>query len=352
MAAKKTSFFKKVILSILFLLVAGLSIAIYLGYKMIYQPNINLGKKSIEYFYIRTGNTFEDVLNNLSDKQVIINRTSFQRVAELKKYKNKVKPGRYRIKGNMSNNELVNMLRAGIQEPIQLSFNNIRTKEQLVSRVGKRLEADSIQLLDILNSTEFASKNNLKPESILTLFIPNTYEMYWNTSAEEFIARMVKEYNNFWTDKRKMKAKELGLSPIQVAILASIVQAEQNRFDDEKPVIAGLYLNRLKIGMPLQSDPTLIYALGNFSINRVLNADKEVNSPYNTYKYEGLPPGPINLPEISSLDAVLNRQKNNYIYMCAKEDFSGRHNFAVTIGQHSIFAKRFRNALDKHNIKR
>ncbi|MBI2271021.1 MAG: endolytic transglycosylase MltG [Bacteroidetes bacterium] len=352
MSGRKISFFKKVIISFLFLVIAGGGIVVYWGYKLVYQPNVKLDGKSVEYFYIPTGSTFDDVINSLTDKRVIVNRASFQRLAELKKYKNKVKPGRYRIRNNMNNNELVNMLRAGIQEPVMLAFNNIRTKEQLASRVGKKLEADSLQLLKILNSSEFAAKCGLKKETILTLFIPNTYEMYWNTSADEFIERMVSEYDNFWNEKRKAKAKEIGLSRTEVATLASIVQAEQNRFNDEKPVIAGLYLNRLKIGMPLQSDPTLIYALGNFNINRVLNGDKGIDSPYNTYRNIGLPPGPINLPEISSLDAVLNYRKNNYLYMCAKEDFSGRHNFAVTMEQHAVFARRFREALDKHNIKR
>jgi UPF0755 protein len=352
MAAKKSSFFKKVIISFLLLLFVGGGVATYWAYKLVYQPNVRLKGKSVEYFYISTGSTFNDVINKLSEQQVIVNRASFERLAELKNYKTKVRPGRYRIRDKMNNNELVNMLRAGIQEPVQITFNNIRTKEQLASRVGKKLEADSVQILDMLNNKEFASKYGLNKQTILTLFIPNTYEMYWNTSADEFMERMAKEYNNFWSDKRKAKAKEINLSQTDVSILASIVQAEQNRFNDEKPVIAGLYINRLKKDMPLQSDPTLIYALGNFNINRVLNADKEINSPYNTYKYNGLPPGPINLPEISSLEAVLNYRKSNYIYMCAKEDFSGRHNFSQTIEQHSICARRFRNALDKHNIKR
>lgn len=350
--AKKTSFFKKVIISFLLLLFIGGGLATYWAYKLVYQSNVKLNGKSVEYFYIPTGSTFDDVINKLSEQQVIVNRASFERLAELKNYKTKVRPGRYRIRDKMSNNELVNMLRAGIQEPVQITFNNIRTKEQLASRVGKKLEADSSEILDMLNNKDFTAKYGLNKETILTLFIPNTYEMYWSTSANEFMERMDKEYNNFWNDKRKARAKEMKLSQTQVAILASIVQAEQNRFNDEKPEIAGLYLNRLRMGMPLQSDPTLIYALGNFSINRVLNGDKEIDSPYNTYKYSGLPPGPINLPEISSLDAVLNYRKNNYIYMCAKEDFSGRHNFSQTIEQHSICARRFRAALDKHNIKR
>jgi len=352
MAGKKTSFLKKVIISIFLLILIGGGIGGYWAYLLVFQPNVKLEGKNAEYFYIHTNATFADVLKDLSEQHIIVNQASFERLAELKKYKMKVHPGRYRLHDRMSNNELINMLRAGIQEPVQITFNNIRTKEQLASRVGKRLEADSFQFLDLLNNKDFTIKYGFTKANILSIFIPNTYEMYWNTSSEEFMNRMAKEYKSFWNDKRKTQAKEINLSQSEVSVLASIVQAEQSRFNDEKAVIAGLYINRLKKGMALQSDPTLIYALGDFTINRVLNGDKDIDSPYNTYKYAGLPPGPICLPEISSLDAVLNYRKSNYIYMCAKEDFSGRHNFAETIEQHAIYAKRYREALDKHNIRR
>jgi UPF0755 protein len=184
----------------------------------------------------------------------------------------------------------------------------------------------------------------------LSIFIPNTYQFYWNTSAEQFMERMAKEYKAFWTDERKAKAKKIGLSQTEVAVLASIVQAEQSRHHDEKPVIAGLYINRLKKGMRLESDPTLVYAHGDFSIKRVLNVHKEIDSPYNTYRNSGLPPGPINLPEISSLDAVLNYKSHEYIFMCAKEDFSGYHNFSKTYQQHCIYANKYREALNKRKI--
>ncbi len=343
---------KKILLSFLFLFLLGTVLTGIWGYRLVYQPNISLTNSGSDYLYIATGSTFDDVLQNLAVKYFILNTETFRRLSELKGYSTKVKPGRYRIRDRMSNNQLINLLRAGLQEPVQISFNNIRSKGQLASRIGRKLEADSTQLLSLLNSAEFAGKYGFNSENILTLFVPNTYEIYWNTSSGEFIERMAKEYKNFWTAKRKLLAREIPLTQTEVSVLASIVQAEQNRFDDEKPVIAGLYLNRLKSGMPLQSDPTLIYSIGDFSITRVLNSDKNIDSPYNTYRHSGLPPGPICLPEISSIDAVLNYQKSNYLYMCAMEDFSGRHHFSETIQQHAIYAKRYREALDKHNIKR
>ncbi len=352
MAGKKTSYLKKVVQSLLFIFLIGGVTATYWGYHLVYQPNVSLQGKNADYFYIHTGSTFTEVVNNLSEQRFLINQASFERLSELKGYRTRIKPGRYRIKDRMNNNQLINMLRGGLQEPVQITFNSIRTKEQLASRIGKKLEADSLQIMEILNKDDFIAKYGFTKENSLTLFIPNTYEMYWNTSAGEFMERMIREYKNFWTDNRKAKARKLNLTQPEVSILASVVQAEQSRFDDEKPVIAGLYINRLKSGMPLQSDPTLIYALGDFTINRVLSGDKTIDSPYNTYKHSGLPPGPICLPEISSLEAVLNYRKNNYLYMCAKEDFSCRHNFSETMEQHSLNAKRYREALDKHNIKR
>jgi UPF0755 protein len=349
---KKKSFFKRFLLFVFFFFLVGVTVTIYWGYELVYKPNVSIDGHNKAYFYIRTGSSFNDVINHLSEQNIIINRYSFERLSAIKGYKNRVKAGRYLIKERMNNNQLINMFRAGLQEPVQITFNMIRTKQQLVSRIGKRLEADSIELMNLLNNIDFVSKYGFNRKNILSLFIPNTYEMYWNTSAVDFMERMIREYKGFWNTKRRARARELNLSPAEVSVLASIVQAEQSRFDDEKPVIAGLYFNRLKSGMPLQSDPTLIYALGDFTISRVLNGDKKIDSPYNTYKNKGLPPGPICLPEISSIDAVLNYQKNDYFYMCAKEDFSGRHNFSETMAEHSLCAKRYREALDQHNIKR
>jgi len=345
--------YKKIILITLAVLLVGGGTGGYFIYGWIYKSNVFLdGKKSVVIF-IPTGSVYEDVLEILGEQQIIKDMKSFEWVAKEKKYTENVKPGRYRILANMSNSELINMLRSGNQEPVSFTFNSIRTKEQLAGRVGAKLEADSVELLDMLNNEEILqTKFGLNKKTILTIFIPNTYEFYWNTSAQEFMERMAKEYKKFWTDERKKKAKYAGLTQSEVSILASIVQKEQSIFKDEKYIIAGLYINRLKKNMPLQSDPTLIYAIGDFSIQRLYDKDKEIDSPYNTYKNIGLPPGPICIPEISSLDAVLNYDKNDYIYMCAKEDFSGRHNFSKTYEQHSVYAKKYQKALDKRKINR
>jgi len=326
--------------------------AAYMAYRFVYKPNVNLGEKKSQVIYIPTGSTFIDVLGILTEKNILVSTASFEWLAEKKKYKENIKPGKYRVLSRMGNNELLNLLRAGIQEPVKIFFEGVRTKDQLVTRVCIRLEADSNELLDKLNDNEYLSKYGLNENTALTLFIPNTYEFFWNTSVDQFMDKMATEYKKFWTDARKAKAKQIGLSQSEVTILASIVQAEQSRFDDEKPTIAGLYINRLNKEMPLQSDPTLIYALGDFTVNRVLNVDKKIDSPYNTYMNKGLPPGVICLPEPSSIDAVLNYNKNDYIYMCAKDDFSGKHYFAKSYDQHCIYAAKYREALNKRNINR
>ncbi|MBA3901118.1 MAG: endolytic transglycosylase MltG, partial [Bacteroidetes bacterium] len=323
----------------------------YDKYKAIYLPNVFLKAKKSDYLFIPTGSTLEDVANILSEEGFIINKVTFEWVAEQKNYKKHVYPGRYKINNLMSNNKLVDLLRSGEQEPLRITFNNLRTKEQLASRISNNLEADSASLMKLLSDKDFlGNKYGMNPTSILTMFIPNTYEFYWNISSEQFLERMALEYKAYWNDERKAKAKKIGLSQTEVSVLASIVQAEQSRHHDEKPIIAGLYINRIKKGMLLQSDPTLVYAHGDFTINRVLNVHKEIDSPYNTYKYSGLPPGPINLPEISSLNAVLDYQKHDFIFMCAKDDFSGYHYFAKNYDQHLTYARKYQAALNKRNI--
>ncbi|HAZ24348.1 MAG TPA: endolytic transglycosylase MltG, partial [Algoriphagus sp.] len=200
-----------------------------------------------------------------------------------------------------------------------------------------------------LQDSVYIRKFDFNEETIMSMFIPNTYEVWWNTSPEALFDRMYKEYNDFWTDERKKKAAELGLNPKEVSTLASIVQAESQK-KDERAKIAGVYLNRLKLNMPLQADPTLVFALGDFSLKRILNIHKETESPYNTYKYAGLPPGPINLPDINSLDAVLNYEDHDYLYFCAKEDFSGYHAFAKTLSEHNANARRYQAALNAAKI--
>jgi UPF0755 protein len=313
------------------------------------KPNVHTLNNDPAFLYIPTGSTMDDLKALLIDKKLIDDTASFNMIANLKKF-DTPKPGRYRIKNGMSNRELVNLLRSGNQEPIQFTFNNIRTKEQLAGRVGAKLEADSTSFLFLLNDAGFLNKYGLTSQTVLTLFIPNTYEMNWNTNEEAFFERMAKEYKTFWTEERKQKAANLNLSQSEVTILASIVEAEQTQYADERPTIAGLYLNRMRQGIALQSDPTVIYAVGDFSIKRVLNRHLEYESPYNTYKHTGLPPGPIRIPESASVDAVLNYTKSDYIYMCA-EYGTGHHNFTSSYDQHLKNARMYQAALDKAKIK-
>ncbi len=332
---------------LVFLIIAAVGIIFgYSVYREIFKANII----SEHFLLIPTNSSYEDVLDSLTASEVVSDIGSFKKTASLKKFKDIIHPGRYKLEKGMTNNQLVNMLRSGRQTPVKLTFNNIRTVNDLASKISKVIEADSLFIVELLNDEEFISEYGFDPKTIISMFIPNTYEFYWNTDAKKFIHKMKGEYDKFWSENRVKKAESIGLSQKEISILASIVQAEQRAHNDEKSKVAGLYINRLNRNMLLQSDPTLIFASGDFSKKRVLNKDKEIESPYNTYKYAGLPPGPINLPEISSLDAVLNYEKHNYIFMCAKEDFSGYHNFSTNARQHGIYARHYQQALNKKKI--
>jgi len=342
---------KKIIISIFLIVVFVGAYIAYDMYQQVYQPNVTLKNATDKYFYVYSDYGFDDVVHDLYEKGYIINRESFEFVSEKKSgFKNNINSGRYLLKEGMNNNQLVDLFRSGETVPVKVTFNNVRTKEDLAGKISKNLECDSLKVLSLINDKEFVGKYGFNTTTILTLFLPNTYQFNWATTAEEAITRMATEYKNFWTAERKAKAKKLNLTQSEVAILASIVQAEQTVHADERPKVAGLYINRLRIGMLLQSDPTLVYGLGDFTIRRVLNKHKDVNSRYNTYKYKGLPPGPINLPNIKSLDAVLNYESHNYIFMCAKEDFSGYHNFAKNYNQHLIFARKYQRELTRRKI--
>lgn len=322
----------------------------YLAYKTIYQPNVNLGDKKSQFIYIPTGSKFEDVVRILNENNILKSTSSFEWLSEKKKYKDAVKPGKYRVLATMNNNALINLLRAGIQEPVEINFNGLHNVEQLISRVGRRIEADSIALLKAVQDNNYLNKYGFNSNNLQAVFIPNTYQFFWNTSVDDFFDRMAKEYKTFWTEERRKKTKQIGFSQTEVAVLASIVQGEQCCDNEEKKIIAGLYINRLKQEMPLQSDPTVIYAIGNFNIQRVSTEQTRFQSPYNTYVNKGLPPGPIGFAQASSIDAVLNYSKNDYIYMCAKEDLSGKHYFSKTYEQHQIYRKKYRDALNARNI--
>ena len=350
---KKKSGFRKFLISFLVLVLLGGGGMVYELYSRVYIPNIIFTEDTKEkYIYIPTSSDFTKVVEVLSENGLLINSNSFEWLAKQKKYTNNIKPGRYKIDRALNNNELVNLLRSGKQTPIKVTFNNLRTKEQLAGRIANQIEADSFSILSYITDTIFQQKLGLNNNNIACLFIPNTYEFYWNTSAEQFVNRMLKEYKSFWDTTRKAKADKIKLNYYEVATLASIVEKEQNIKRDERPEIAGLYLNRIKKKMKLESDPTLIFALGDFSIKRVLNKDKKVDSPFNTYKHRGLPPGPICIPSINAIDAVLNASNHKYIFMCAKEDFSGYHNFAKTYAKHLLNARKYQKALNKRKIMR
>ncbi|HWV71919.1 MAG TPA: endolytic transglycosylase MltG [Pseudosphingobacterium sp.] len=345
---KKNSPVKKIILAFILLLVAAGAILAYTYYKRYFAPNVT---DSEDYLYVKTGAQFEDLMLELGEKNMLRDTASFRWAAVNMEYPSRIKPGKYKLNKSMNNRTLINMLGGGFQEPVKLRFQNIRLKEQFAGFLATQIEPDSTSLINLMNSDTLAANYGFNTDNFFTMFIPNTYELYWNISTDDFFTRMHDEYGKFWTAERKEKAQALNLSPIQVSILASIVKGEALHVD-EMPKIAGLYINRLQKGILLQADPTVIFATNDFTIRRVLNKHLLTNSPYNTYIYKGLPPGPIMMPSIASIDAVLNYQKHHYIYMCAKEDFSGYHNFSSNVAEHLVNARKFQQALNERNIKK
>ncbi|UTW64702.1 endolytic transglycosylase MltG [bacterium SCSIO 12741] len=318
-------------------------------YHDIYGPNVKWKKEEPLYLYIPTGSDFNQLVQIIEEEGWLKNTSSFKWVAGLKEYDQKVKPGRYLLEHGMSNNELVNSLRLGSQAAVKVTFNNARTMSQLAGKLTRHLEVDSASLDAILGQDSTAHRYGFQPEQFPAMFIPNTYQIYWTTTPEELLDRMAREFKTFWTPERKKLAAGLGLSQSEVATLASIVE-EETQMRDERSRVAGVYLNRLNRGMLLQADPTLKFAAGDFTIKRVLNKHKAIDSPYNTYKYTGLPPGPIRIPDQHSIDAVLNAEKHGYLYFCAKSDFSGYHDFAKTYNEHLKNARRYHSALNKRGI--
>ncbi|MFZ4740707.1 MAG: endolytic transglycosylase MltG [Bacteroidales bacterium] len=318
----------------------------FVFYLKIFSPNV---AKEKAYLYIHTNADFKQVMQTIQQENLLKSTTSFEWLANRKGYTGKVKAGKYLLKAGMNNNQIINMLRSGNQEAVNLVFNNIRTNEQLAGKLAKQIETDSTTLIRQFNNPDFLSTYKTTPEELRLLFIPNTYKIWWNISAEELMSRMQKEYDKFWNDDRNAKAYTAGLNRKEVAIIASIVEEETNQ-KAEKPTVASVYVNRLRKAMLLQADPTVKYAVGDFTIKRVLNKHLSTDSPYNTYKYAGLPPGPICIPSISSIDAVLENKKTEYLYFCAKEDFSGFHNFAKTMDEHLTNARKYQKALNQRKI--
>ena len=339
---------KKYIIAFVAIIIIALGLTGLFYYLKYFGPNVT---DKQEYLYIHTGATYQDVYKTIRDQEIVKDTASFNWAAQNMKYPTRVKAGRYHLKSGMSNRHFINMLASGAQEPVTVSFHNLRLKEEFAGFVSKKIEPDSVSILRLLDSSEFVKQYGFTTDDVYTMFIPNTYQLYWNTSPEKFFKRMYANYESFWTAERKQKAAAINLSPIQVSVLASIVDAEALH-DDEMPIIAGLYLNRLKIGMKLESDPTVIFAKNDFTIRRVLNKYLSFDSPYNTYLHTGLPPGPIMMPSVNALNSVLDYKKTDYIYMCAKADFSGNHAFAATHAEHLINAHKFQEALNERNIKK
>jgi UPF0755 protein len=337
---------------LLFVVIAGITAGLYAYqlYKNVYEPSIFVKmNKETDYLYIPTGagiNTVDSLINKLFTVRY---PDGLKMVIERKQYANKVKPGKYLITNGMSNNALIDMLRAGRQEEIEYVLKFHRVKPKLAEHAAKNIEASYGDIMLLLNDEQYLDSIGFNKENIMCIFIPNTYRLFWNTSAEEFMQRMLAEYNKFWTPYRREKAAALGLSPEEAVILASIVDRE-TKWNDEKPKIAGAYLNRLRIGMRLQADPTVVFAVGDFRLRRVLRKHLDTESPYNTYRNKGLPPGPICTPSINSIESVLYAEKHKYIYFCAKDDFSGYHSFASTLAEHNQNARRFQAALNKKKI--
>lgn len=323
-------------------------VLLWFAYGAIFKSNVSIEADEAEV-YVPQKSTVEEVAFLLKHAQIIEDDRTFLWVAQLKKFTMPSKGGRYIIKSGWSNNDIINSLRIGEEVPVQLTFNNIRTLEDLSGRIASQLALDSADMMAYFNDYEFLHGLGFDFETVVAMFIPNTYQVYWTTDAKAIFTRMEREYKTFWNAERKAKAEAIGLSPIEVATIASIVDEETNKAF-EKPIMAGVYINRIKRGIPLQACPTLKFALNDFSIKRILNVHKEVKSPYNTYKHKGLPPGPIRVASIKAIDAVLDYQKHSYIYFCAKEDFSGEHYFSKTLREHNAYARRYHKVLNQNKI--
>ena len=343
---------KKIITIVSVVLISVLMIYGMILLNQIFSANTKFSEKEV-YVYVPTDSKYDDVKKILAPYVENMNR--FELVASKRGYADNVVPGRFLLTKGMNSYALVKAMR--FNSPVKLAFNNQERVEDLAGRVGSQIEADSLSLLNSFRDSIFLKENGFNEENVLAMFIPNTYEVYWNTSAIKFRDKMIKEYRNFWTKERVAKAEKQGLTPIDATILASIVHKESVK-KDERPRIAGVYLNRLRAGMPLQADPTVIYAIKKKSddfkqvIKRVFYNDLTMSHPYNTYNNLGLPPGPIAMPDITALEAVLNPEKNEFIYFCASIDRFGYHEFAATYEEHTKNAKKYSDWINSQNVKR
>jgi len=319
-------------------------------YQKIFNSNVPSALQNT-YLEVPTGSDYSSIKKLLFDQGFVQDSSSFDWVAHLMKYdQNTIRSGRFEIKANWSNRALIQHLRAGKQASVNLVLNNERLLTEVAAKVSSFIEPDSFAILEMLESPEILEELELSNETIMTIFIPNTYRVYWDMSPREFIDRMVKERNVFWSKEgREAKLASLNMSKEQAYTLASIVEKETN-FIPEKSTVAGVYLNRISKGMLLQADPTVVFANRDFTIRRVLNKHLAIDSPYNTYKYAGLPPGPISMASISSIDAVLQNEDHKYYYFCAKPDLTGQHAFAKSLAAHNANARKFQSWLNKQQI--
>jgi UPF0755 protein len=320
-----------------------------MAWNTMFRPNIKTDSPA--RIYIHTGADFNDVVDSLMAKNLLINKKSFLLASRFKHFDTHVRPGSYVLKRGMGNNSIVNILRSGRQTPVRVTINDVRTIADLAGKVGRQIESDSASLYVFFTNPLNYGNDGFTRDNIMTVFIPDTYEFYWTSTAEDFYRRMLREFKAYWTPERVEKAKEINMTPVEVSILASIIDEEVVK-NEEKPRIAGVYLNRLRIGMPLQACPTIKFAINDFTIRRVLDEYLTVDSPYNTYKHTGLPPGPVRCASKSGLNAVLNAEKHDYLYFAAKSDFSGTHYFSRTLAEHNSHAAEYHRELNKKKIYR
>ena len=298
--------------------------------------------------YVSRNTSYEELLDSL--KPAIKHHLAFDIYAERLALKENYKVGHYVLQDGMNVIEVVRMLKLGLQTPVNVTMNNVKIPQQLAGKLAKQLEADSVELVGVLTDKALAKRLGFdSPLTMFSIFLPNTYEFYWTVTPEEFVDRMYKEYKRFWNAERDAKRKRSGLNRVEVATLASIVY-EETRKVDEMPRVAGVYINRLRKGMPLQADPTIKYAMQQFGLRRILKSYLKYPSPYNTYINKGLPPSPICMPSVEAIEAVLNFEKHEYLYFCARHTFDGYHNFARTYSDHMKNARLYQSELNKRKI--
>ena len=318
-------------------------------YQMLYSPNFLINAED-KFIIIEENTDFNQLIKKLEDDTLINDILSFSFLSKIMEYQENIKIGAYKVKMNMTNYDMITMLRSGNQTPIKLTFSYARKMDDLAEKITSKLKMSKDDLLNYLNDN-IDDYNGFEKSDIISVFLPDTYEVYWNVSPKNLTNKMYSEYKKFWNSERIAKLENINLNEKEAIVLASIV-ASETRMLDEADRVAGLYINRLRKNMRLQADPTLIFAANDFTIRRVLNKHKKIKSPYNTYIHKGLPPGPIRLVPKQYIDAVLNYEEHNFIYMCAKEDFSGYHAFATNLSDHNRNARKFQIALNMKKIYR